>query len=443
MNILYAQDKAVFDLNTKKLNIMLESKERNKIINRIGPMGEMVVDLACGLKFPIESHQDLARQFPENQIIVVGNDHFPAAQIALQIPEKIFPLKSFEDLVKKLEKVGLKEVDPTSLKKLVSQQPMIGFTLKRDVESLKRTAEGHVFEQGGPGDRPSKPSARHRKPKESDKGRAKMIERLGPLGDMVIELLENIYFPLKNPQELAEQFSEEEKLILGSSQIPIAQLALMLPETVFPMKSIEDIVDKLVESKIMEVDPGNLQFLLNRNAQVGLMLESDEKELRDRAKKFKMEQGGPDKTPEFFDNPPDREVQFPERAKIVDRLGPLGEIIYDLAEHRMNFPLRNPMELSGSFREKDFMLIGLNRVPLAKLALQTPENIFPIESMEDLIKKLEEAGFREVSNEQLLKYLNDGEFNIGYSIPYHEKELIKLARQFEMSTGSPDNALFE
>jgi hypothetical protein len=410
---------------------------RQDVIKALGVIGDMVFDLGSRLAFPVRTPLHLAESFEPDQKIVAGSSHYPVAEVALRLPEKLFPIKSFEDLIKKLEKFELKRFQAPELVKMLTAEKTLGWTLQRDRKVVEKRAQHFPMKMGDPENPPQIPKREPRAMKDPFPERTKLRERLGPLGDMILDLAEEIYFPVNDQIELSRQFDEGDTIRVGGDHYPIPQLALRVPDEMFPLKSLKDLVNKLVKRKINQVRPDQVGTLIQEPNDIRVRLRQDEHFLKHRAEMFPMELGGPERKPRQLrrlPNLPDRE---PERTALVKEMGPLGDVVLSIGE-RLAFPVNDPPDLAHNFTPEEALCLGPREYPLGQLSLLLPEEAFPLISLEDLVKKLVRIGLPDLTPDRLYDSLERlTETNIGYRNPYKEEELVRMAKQVEMKMGGP------
>lgn len=419
---------------------MIELTKRMDIIERLGPLGNMVADMGSRLNYPITTPPELAKQFSENETLEVGMESVRLSEVCLQIPPDLFPVKSFDDLINKLEKNELRRINPIDIKKFLGQNLTVGYTLKsnRKLETLRREGNHFKNKTGGPDAPPELNSEQLNNPPEIkpvNSKRSDVTDKLGPLGGMVLDLTDEVVFPLKDKLALARQFSDDEHILLGTTQYPIPELVLRLPEEFFPILSQEELTEKLVKINFREINPYNLRGLLEQSDSIGLLLEMDQKQLMNKTANRMMVTGGPDDIPEIKDDPQIEEA-LPIRGDTGNKLGIMGDLIYDLSE-RIQYPVMNAGELAANFKEKDALLLGPQQYPLSKLALRVPEELFPLKSYDEMVEKLSKSGIQEVGFSQLKNFI-DSDTTVGYHINYKDEEIKDFLRGADMKMGGPE-----
>lgn len=129
------------------------------------------------------------------------------------------------------------------------------------------------------------------------------------------------------------------------------------------------------------------------------------------------------------------------REEVVEKLGPLGNMVFDLA-YRLKYPIQDPPELANFYKPEQEIIVRGVRFSIAQVAIQFPEEQFPIENFEDLVVKIaanfERVEFnKESPYKQLLAVLQE-KFPLAYSNPYPEDELRIMAKNYKMEMGGPE-----
>jgi hypothetical protein len=219
--------------------------ERDKLRRLLGPLGDIILDIAEQLTFPLLDSDALGQQFVPEEEIILDSLAYPLREIAARLPESLFPLTSMDDLVEKIEQGEVREVRPEFLWSLLDGVRELGVRFRGSESCQGRGAEDFPMTFGGPEDPPMPEGS---PPRWWNKGSAcrEGAERLGPLGEIILDLADHIHFPVSNVSELAENFSNEDVLHLGVYQCRLKRIFLRVPDLIFPLESQEDLIEKLI-----------------------------------------------------------------------------------------------------------------------------------------------------------------------------------------------------